>query len=260
VRAFGSNSLDLGLLGSVPAAKSLSAPLDLPIEVVWVQDVIGAAESLVVRDEGVRTVGQLRGKRIGVPFGSTSQFSLVAALAQAGIAKDVAIVNLGPDAILGAWQGGQIDAAWIWQPTLAELEKTGHVVMTASDMASVGSPTLDLEAVRSEFARANPKTMRMWGIAQNWAATLLRDHRDEATPWIAGQLGIPVDQARVQLDGYRYLTAEEQAGPSWFGGGLANIVEKTALFLRSQGEIEAVRPHSTYIDATQASAVHAAVA
>ena len=83
VRAFGSNSLDLGLFGSAPAAKSLSAPLNLDVRIVWVQDVIGAAESLAVRDPAITDIGGLRGKRIGVPFGSTSHLSLSSALAKA---------------------------------------------------------------------------------------------------------------------------------------------------------------------------------
>ena len=45
IQAFGANSLDLRLLGSAPASKALSLPLDIPMRVVWVQDQIGAAES-----------------------------------------------------------------------------------------------------------------------------------------------------------------------------------------------------------------------
>ena len=39
VQAFGAGSLDIGLAGSSPATKALSAPLDLPVKVIWIHDV-----------------------------------------------------------------------------------------------------------------------------------------------------------------------------------------------------------------------------
>ena len=53
VQAFGSNSVDLGLVGSSPAAKAVSAPLNLPVQVVWIYEVIGEAESLVAREPNI---------------------------------------------------------------------------------------------------------------------------------------------------------------------------------------------------------------
>jgi taurine transport system substrate-binding protein len=249
VRAFGSNALDLGLMGSAPTAKSLSAPLNLDVRVVWVQDVIGGAESLAVKDSAIDAIAGLRGKRIGVPFGSTSHLSLQSALDKAGLAQSVTVINLEPSAILGAWQGDQIDAAWIWEPTLSELTKDGHVIMTAEDTAEAGSPTYDLEGARGEFVTANPAAMRMWTAAQNWAVGLIRDDREDAVARLAGQLGVDPDQVRGQLDGYIYLDATEQAAPKYLGGGLGTDIRNTALFLQTQSGVDAVGPPAVYTGA-----------
>lgn len=249
VRAFGSNALDLGLMGSSPAAKSLSAPLNLDVRIVWVQDVIGAAESLVVRDPAITDIQGLRGKSIGVPFGSTSHLSLMSALDKSGMGADVNVINLEPSAILGAWQGDQIDAAWIWEPTLSELTKTGHIIMTAEDTAKAGSPTYDLEGARGQFVAENPAAMKMWTAAQNWAVGLIRTDRDAAVARLAGQLGVDPEQVRTQLDGYIYLDAEEQASSKYLGGGLGTDIRNTALFLKGQSGVDAVSPPATYIDA-----------
>ena len=64
IQAFGSNSADIGLIGSSPATKALSAPLNIPMKVIWVHDVIGKAESLAVRDKAVTDINQLKGKTI----------------------------------------------------------------------------------------------------------------------------------------------------------------------------------------------------
>ena len=41
VQAFGAGSIDIGLAGSSPSTKALSAPLDLDVKVIWIHDVIG---------------------------------------------------------------------------------------------------------------------------------------------------------------------------------------------------------------------------
>lgn len=60
VQAYGAKSVDIGLMGSSPATIALSEPLNLPISVVWIHDVIGTAESLVVRDKSVSDLKGLK--------------------------------------------------------------------------------------------------------------------------------------------------------------------------------------------------------
>lgn len=249
VRAFGSNSLDLGLYGSAPAAKSLSAPLNLDVQIVWIQDVIGGAESLVVRDPEITDIHGLAGKSVGVPFGSTAHLSLSSALEKAGLARDVNVINLEPSAIVGAWQGNQIDAAWIWEPTLSELTANGHIIMTAEDTADAGSPTFDLEAARRQFVTENPEVLLAWTAAQNWAVDLIHNDREAAVNRLSGQLGVDPDPVRTQLDGYRYLDADTQAEPDHLGGGLGLDIRNTALFLKGQSGVDAVGPVSDYLQA-----------
>ncbi|WP_162958382.1 glycine betaine ABC transporter substrate-binding protein [Nocardia yunnanensis] len=260
IQAFGSNSLDLGLLGSAAAARALSAPLNIGMKAVWIHDVIGAAESLVVKDAAVTTVAGLRGKRIGVPFASTSHYSLLAALTAAGIERDVQLVNLQPDAIAAAWKGGDIDAAFIWEPTLSELVKNGHVVTTAADTAKTGKPTYDLEGARADFVSANPKVLAVWTAAQNWAVNQINTAPDAAATRISAQLGVPVADIRKQLGEYGYLDAATQAGPAYLGKQLGQDLKSAADFLLSQGEIQGLSAPEAYAGAVYADAATAASA
>ncbi|NHA01632.1 hypothetical protein G5V59_22805 [Nocardioides sp. W3-2-3] len=84
VQAFGAGSIDIGLAGSSPSTKALSAPLSLPVKVIWIHDVIGEAESLVVRDGVATDIKGLKGKTVATPFGSTAHYSLLQAIADAG--------------------------------------------------------------------------------------------------------------------------------------------------------------------------------
>src|SRR5690606_32886509 len=60
IQAFGSNSADIGLAGSVPSVRMFSAPLNLDMKVVWIFDVIGDAESLITQDT-LSSVAELEG-------------------------------------------------------------------------------------------------------------------------------------------------------------------------------------------------------
>lgn len=247
VQGLGARSVDLSLVGSSPTTKALSAPLNLAVQVVWIHDVIGDAESLVARDKAVSDLAALKGRRIGVPFGSTAHYSLSVALGQAGLSSgDVQLINLSPDKILAAWQRGDIDATWIWDPTLAQTRKTGKIVMSSKDTAAKGAPTFDLATARSQFVAENPGFLKVWTRAQDYAVKQIRSDPEGASESIAAELGIAPADVRSQLEGYTFLDAKQQAGSSYLGGRMTSYLSQTAKFLAGQGGVDAVAPTDTY--------------
>jgi taurine transport system substrate-binding protein len=261
IQAFGSNSADIGLIGSSPATKALSAPLNIPMRVIWIHDVIGKAESLVVKDKAVTDIKQLKGKTIAVAFSSTAHYSLLQALQDAGMdpAKDVSIVNLSPDKMPSAWEGGQIDAAWVWDPTLSELlSSDGHILISSADTAKRGKPTYDLGAATTSFIDANPAFMTAWAKAQNAAVGQILGKPDDASVSIGAVMGISPDDVKKQFAGYEYLPAKVQAGPDYLGGKLAKDLQDTAGFLLKQGGITAVSPPEAYVAGVDAKPAQAA--
>ncbi|MFI9405875.1 ABC transporter substrate-binding protein [Nocardia sp. NPDC052316] len=261
VQAFGAGSLDIGTMGSSPATKALSAPLRLPVRVLWIHDVIGKSESLVAKDKSITTLAGLRGKRIATPFGSTAHYSLLAALGKADLGSDVQVINLAPDAIPGAWNGDQIDAAWVWDPTLSKLlESGGHLVTSSADTAAAGAPTFDLAVASTEFLDENPRFAVMWAKLQDYAVTQLRSKPEDAAVSIGAQLGIAPKLVGPQLAGYTYLGAAEQADAKYLGGGFAADLRKTAEFLLSQGGVDSVGDETAYRSGIYADAAKGASA
>ena len=159
--AFIAKEIDFGAIGSSPVARGLSAPLNIAYQVAFVLDVAGDNEALVAREgSGVNTIPELKGKRIATPFASTAHYSLLAALDQNGLsASDVQLIDLQPQAILAAWERGDIDAAYTWLPTLDQLRSTGKDLITSRQLARDGKPTLDLGVVSTEFAEAHPEVV-----------------------------------------------------------------------------------------------------
>ncbi|AXK46204.1 ABC transporter substrate-binding protein [Brachybacterium saurashtrense] len=248
IQAFGSDSLDISQVGSSPAVKAASPPLSKEIKVIWISDVIGEAESLVVKDPAIESLDDMSGKTIGVPFGSTAHYSLLTALGEEGLSGDVRVINLAPDAILAAWQRDEIDAAWIWEPTLSELlGEEGHTILSSEDSAGLGAPTFDLVAGTEDFISGNPDFMRMWTLVQAEGTRILNEEPELAATSISVQLGVEKEDAQDLLDGYLYPTLEEQAGEEYFGGdGLADALTSTAEFLESQDGIDALADGDVY--------------
>lgn len=248
VQGFGAGSVDIGLMGSSPATIALSEPLELPISVIWIHAVIGEAESLVARHDSISDIEGLKGKTVAVPFSSTAHFSLLQALEDAGLdsRNDVKLINLEPEKMPSAWQGGQIDAAWVWNPVLTELMKDGTVILSSADTAEAGKPTYDLGTASNAFMEENPEFMVQWAKAQDHAVGMLEDDPAAAAESVAVEAGLSPDEAESLFEGYTYLRASEQADEEHLGGKMAADLLSTAEFLVAQGGIEKVSPASTY--------------
>jgi taurine transport system substrate-binding protein len=88
-----SGDVHIALAGSSPIAAGVSR--GLPIKLFWITENINDAEALVVRNgSGIKTVQDLKGKKLGVPFVSTTHFHTLFALEVNKInPKDLKILN-----------------------------------------------------------------------------------------------------------------------------------------------------------------------
>ncbi|RVD47606.1 taurine ABC transporter substrate-binding protein, partial [Mesorhizobium sp. M7A.F.Ca.ET.027.03.2.1] len=160
IAAVASGSVDIGYVGSSPLAAAASR--ELPIQTIFIVGLIGESEALVARNgAGIEKVADLAGKKVAVPFVSTTHYSLLAALKHEGVdPKSVVILNLRPPEIAAAFSRGDIDAAYVWDPALGQIKTTGKVVVDSSQVAAWGAPTFDAWIVRTDFAEKNPEAVR----------------------------------------------------------------------------------------------------
>ncbi|WP_067823774.1 taurine ABC transporter substrate-binding protein [Actinomadura kijaniata] len=237
-------SIDIGLAGSSPVTRGLSAPLNIRYRIPWIFDVIGENEALVART--ATTVGALKGRKIATSFSSTAHYSLLAALGEAGLTEgDVTLVDLEPPDIQAAWTRGDIDAAYTWTPVLGELRKTGKTLVTSKQLAAKGKVTADLAVVRTAFADKYPKALRAWLTQQDRAVKLVRSDRNAAAAAVGRQLNLPPAEAARQIGQLVLLDAGQQAGPDYLGtpgkpGRLADDLHNAARFLHGQKKIPSV--------------------
>ena len=230
----------------------MAASQQVPIEVFLLASKLGNSEALVVK-KAITKPEDLIGKRIAVPFISTTHYSLLAALKHWGIKPgQVQILNLQPPAIIAAWQRGDIDGAYVWAPAVNELEKDGTVLTDSSKVGEWGAPTLDVWVVRKDFADKHPEVVKAFAKS---AIDAQRGYIDNPDKWLAQPenisklarlSGVPEADVPGLVKGNTYLTAEQQAQE--LNGPVNKAIVDTAQFLKEQGKVPAVATdYSQYV-------------
>jgi len=124
LEALNVGSIDFGDVGEAPPifAQAAGAPL------VYVATSVPrpALEALIVpKDSAIRTVADLKGKRVAYNKGSNVQYFLVKLLEKHGLQySDVQSVFLPPADARAAFERGAVDAWVIWDPFLAAAQTT----------------------------------------------------------------------------------------------------------------------------------------
>jgi NitT/TauT family transport system substrate-binding protein len=142
------------------------AGCDFPtISLLQVEDaiVLGPIEHdtdsiMISARDGIPALKDLKGKKVGIPPRSTSEFFTFRALKDVGLGpKDVEVVNLGPADMLPALVRGDIDVASWWQPFgwRAEEASGGKVktLVTAKGYYTLWCPI----SARRAYVEAHPK-------------------------------------------------------------------------------------------------------
>ena len=95
--------------------------------IIGVPENFGRVEGLIVRD-GVKTLADLKGKKVGVTFASSAHLLVLNLLDQAGLKadKDVTVLNVPAPEMPAAFQSGQIDAAAAWTPQFNHQRHAGR--------------------------------------------------------------------------------------------------------------------------------------
>ncbi|AHK45714.1 taurine-binding protein [Ensifer adhaerens OV14] len=256
IAALASGSIDIGYVGSSPLAAAASR--ELPFETIFVVGLISDAEALAVK--GVSKPEELAGKKIATPFVSTAHYSLLTALKHWNIdPKSVEILNLRPPEIAAAWQRGDIDGAYVWDPVLSEIKKTSTVLATSADVAKWGGPTFDAWIVSKKFAEEHPDIVTGFVKVTGDAYA---DYRANPDTWnatskqaekIARLTGAKPEDVPALLKGYYFPSLEEQATSDLLGGATAKAIAETSAFLLEQGKIPAVlTDYGPYVSASWA--------
>jgi taurine transport system substrate-binding protein len=235
IRAMASGDVQIGEAGSSPIAAAASQGQD--IKLFWILDDIADAEALVARNgSGIASSKDLKGKKVATPFVSTAHYQLMVDMKKKGVdPKTVTVMNMRPPEVAAAWERGDIDATFIWDPVLSKVKSNGKVIATSGTIGKEGNPTFDGMVVNAEWAAKHEAFMVAFVKA---LAKADAEYRNNAAKWTkADAANVP---AAMKL--YRFPTLEEQASATWLGGGAAKALADTAEFLKEHGRVQEVKP------------------
>ncbi|MEL6854260.1 MAG: ABC transporter substrate-binding protein [Cyanobacteria bacterium J06607_13] len=259
--AIASGTVDVGLIGSVPVSTGIAN--NLPYQVYFILNILGDNEALAIApDANIETTADLVGKIIAVPFGSTTHFSLLSALEQDGIDPEaVRILDMQPQDLLAAWQFGEIDGGFVWQPTLSRmLDEGGSILVSARQLAENGVITADLGVVSNAFAERYPKFLQHYVAALDSAVQLYRNQPEVAAEAMSQALALSTEESLTVMNELVWLTAEEQRSEKYMGtpeaaGELSQVLKDSAEFLVEQGELPSAPELSAYEQALFSEAI-----
>lgn len=259
-----SKNIDFALLGSASATQGIGSDID--IETIWIHEVLGDAEQLIVKkNSNINFIKDLKGKKVATPYTSTAHYSLLKALQLNGMSeKDITLLDMQMPDIYAAWQRGDIDAAYAWEPTLSNLLKDGKSIISSKDLAAKGFATSNVEVVRREFADKYPDLVVKYIKAVNKAVKLYNENQADAIKTLSNSLKITPEEALKQTKGSIWLTAEQQLDPAYFEtsdkkGNLVKSLKDTADFLYEQKRLKTKPQLSTFEKAVNPSFIEKAV-
>ncbi|MBR0127077.1 MAG: ABC transporter substrate-binding protein [Firmicutes bacterium] len=228
-----------GPLGICPTIVGLTTGTDY--KVIYVASLIRGTEGLVVREStGFETVADLKGQKIGVTLASSGHYGMLCALEDAGLTTDdVEILDMAPDAIFAAWERGDIDVAYTWNPTLTNLaNKDGKIILTAADLAKAGHQTINFHIVNTEFAEAHPDVVAAYVRALKRGNEYYESDKEDAQKVVSEYLEMDLDVVEQQMSDV-YPGLDRQLDDDVLGNdNAAKAMLQVAEFLQKAGQID----------------------
>ncbi|MBV4460930.1 ABC transporter substrate-binding protein [Pseudomonas sp. COR58] len=190
--AFANGQVDLAYLGDLAAIIGKSNGLDtrlLSATARGVKQYLG-----VVPGSGIKTLQDLKGKRVAIFRGTATQLSFDAALASQGLSeKDVKVINLDFNAAVAALAAKQIDASW-GSSGLTALQARGlaELPLNTKDLGGAGSVQAVLVGT-GKFVDAHPDVVAKLLKAQQQAVDWLTQdsNKDAYVQLVSGLASYP---------------------------------------------------------------------
>jgi sulfonate transport system substrate-binding protein len=167
---------------------------------------------IVPKDSPIKTVADLKGKRIAFGKGSSAHNLLVAALEKAGLSYgDISPAPLAPADATAAFLKGSVDAWSIWDPYLAraELKENARVIAFDKDVHKPNA----FYIAGSDFVDRHPalvtKLNAVFASEGRWADS----HHDEVAKAQAEATGVDIDAVKrfVARSSYRVVPVDDEA-------------------------------------------------
>jgi sulfonate transport system substrate-binding protein len=190
LEAMNAGSVDYGAVGDTPPIFAQSA--GAAIVYAAGQPITNGQGILVQNNSPIRSIADLKGKRVGFTKGSSAHNLLVQTLEKAGLSyADITPVYLTPPDAGPAFANGSIDAWAVWDPYLAigEIRQNGRILVNVSEITKTNSFYI---ANRAFAKNQGPLLQQIIDVTSSTAAWA-EAHRDDVARSLSTVTGIPLD-------------------------------------------------------------------
>ncbi len=162
----------------------------------------------IIASKEIKTIQDLKGKKIGVEAGVVDHYLLLLGLQSAGLGPDdVQVENLETGAAAAAFASGQLDAVGVFAPfTTQALKREGsHTLFTSKDFPGAIPDHL---TISRELLDERPDDVQK--LIDAWFLTLdyIKKNPDKAIDIMAKRAGVSVDE-------YKQLRRRDDAVLAW---------------------------------------------
>ena len=190
MEAMNVGSIDYGAVGDSPPVFAQAA--GAAIVYAAGQPVTNGQGILVPPNSAIRSIADLKGRRVGFTKGSSAHNIVVQTLEKAGLTyADITPVYLTPPDAGPAFSNGSIDAWSIWDPYFAigETKQNGRVLVDASEITKSNS----FYIANRDFARNHGPVLQQIIDVTASTAKWAEAHRDEVAKSLSAVTSIPLD-------------------------------------------------------------------
>jgi NitT/TauT family transport system substrate-binding protein len=187
---------------------------------------------MIIATQGIESVKDLKGKKIGVEVGFVSHLLLLQALETAGLSEaDVELVNVPTNETPQVLASGDVDAIVAWQPSSGQaltLVPGSKAIATSKDVPGL---IYDMYVVSPDSYAARKsdweKVVKVWYRVVDFLND--PETQPEAISIMAARVGLSPEQYKPFLEGTRILTLEEAKVAMTKAEGLQSVYGSTAV-------------------------------
>ena len=210
LEAINVGSVDFGYVGDSPPIFAQAAGARIRYVAAVKQG--GNTQAIIVpQDSPIKTLADLRGKRVAFGKGSSAHNLLVAALEKAGLTwSDITPAPLAPADATAAFTKGAVDAWSIWDPylALAELKENARVIAFDKDVHKANAFYIASTDVVEKYPDLVARLNAVFASEGVWAD----QHHEEVASAQAEATGVDIEAIRrfVGRSNYRVVPVDDE--------------------------------------------------
>jgi NitT/TauT family transport system substrate-binding protein len=200
---------EVDLVGITLDSVVIARARGVPMKVVGQSDYSFGGDGIITSRD-IKSVADLRGKKIACAEGLPSHFFLLTVLGKHGLGPEDITFVPADDGSQAAqlFTSGRVDAAVTWDPWISKAESltNGHVLITTRD-----TPGLLLGIVAANSDRLPNRRDDIVRSQRAWfkAVEFCRQNPDEAAQIMAKEFNVPVDDFKRMAAGAQLANREE---------------------------------------------------